>query len=64
LGKKTEQPAPKEKSKNKKADNQSSADDELSVGSSNAFEATENPQKDIDRELSDEELDDLLDTEK
>ena len=34
---------------------------ELSVGSSNAFDATENPQKDIDRELSDEELDDLID---
>ena len=64
LVKKIEQPAAKEKFENKKADNQSSADDGLSVGSSNAFEATENPQKDIDRELSDEELDDLLDREK
>jgi len=36
-------------------------DDEKSLGSSNAFDATENPQKDIERELSDEELDDLID---
>jgi hypothetical protein len=64
LGKKTERLSPKEKFKNKKSDSQSSADDGLSVGSSNAFEATENPQKDIDRELSDEELDDLLDGDK
>ena len=39
-------------------------DNEISLGSSNAFDATENPQKDRERELSDEELDDLLDEEK
>jgi len=37
------------------------ADAEKSLGSSNAFDATENPQKDKEREISDEELDDLID---
>ena len=36
-------------------------DAEKSLGSSNAFDATENPQKDKEREISDEELDDLID---
>ncbi|MBS1600020.1 MAG: hypothetical protein JST75_17470 [Bacteroidetes bacterium] len=36
------------------------AADEKSLGSSNAFDATENPLKDSERELSDEELDDLI----
>jgi hypothetical protein len=53
------------KKKKSPSANQSSSgsfpDDEKSLGSSNAFEATENPQKDIERELSDEELDDLID---
>lgn len=40
------------------------SEEELSLGSSNAFDATENPQKDSERELSDEELDDLIDEEK
>jgi hypothetical protein len=40
------------------------SEDEESLGSSNAFDATENPQKDRERELSDEELDDLIDEEK
>ena len=35
-------------------------DDEKSLGSSNAFDATENPQIERERELSDEELDELL----
>jgi hypothetical protein len=54
----------KEKLKNSLAENQSPVDDERSVGSSNAFEATENLQKDSERELSDEELDDLIDGDK
>lgn len=33
----------------------------LSVGSSNAFASTENPQDEVDKELSDEQLDDLID---
>jgi len=48
--------------KNKSQDNRAErADAEKSLGSSNAFDATENPQKDKEREISDEELDDLID---
>jgi len=48
--------------KNKSQDNRvERADAEKSLGSSNAFDATENPQKDKEREISDEELDDLID---
>lgn len=64
LAKKTNKPTAKESLKNKFSEQQSSPDDDKSVGSSNAFEATENPQKDNERELSDEELDDLIDDNK
>jgi len=58
--KKNKQPAPKGKSKTHYQSSRS-PDEEKSVGSPNAFEATERPQKDSERELSDEELDDLID---
>lgn len=50
---------------NKNVSSRSEEDEflEMSVGSSNAFEATERPDKDKEKELSDEKIDEMIDEE-